>query len=102
MIAGPISLVLIGFYFSPQVQGYYYKFATLLALQVFAELSIGAVIQQFASHEWAKLKRTYNGQVVGCAVGKDCPPSIALVGVKWFGCGVLLAYIGLSIGGYLF
>ena len=58
LIAGPISLVLIGFYFSPQVQGYYYTFATLLALQVFVELGIGAVIQQFASHEWAKLKRT--------------------------------------------
>lgn len=102
LIAGPISLVLIGFYFSPQVQGYYYTFATLLALQVFVELGIGAVIQQFASHEWAKLKRTDSGQVVGCAVALDRLSSIAFVGIKWFGVGGLIASVGLSIGGYLF
>ena len=102
LIAGPISLVLIGFYFSPQVQGYYYTFATLLALQVFVELGIGAVIQQFASHEWAKLKLTDSGQVVGCAIGLNRLTGIAYVGVKWFGFGGIIASIGLSIGGYLF
>lgn len=102
LIAGPISLVLIGLYFSPQVQGYYYVFFTLLALQVFVELGIGAVIQQFASHEWAKLKRTDSGQVVGCSVALDRLTSIAFVGVKWFGVGGLIASVGLSIGGYLF
>jgi O-antigen/teichoic acid export membrane protein len=102
LIAGPISLVLIGFYFSPQVQGYHYAFATLLALQVFVELGIGAVIQQFASHEWTKLKRTDTGQVVGCAVALDRLSSIAFVGIKWFGVGGLIASVGLSIGGYLF
>jgi len=102
LVAGPVSLVLIGIYFSPQVQGYYYAFATLLALQVFVELGIGAVIQQFASHEWANLKLTDTRQVEGCAVALDRLSSIAFVGIKWFGVGGLIASVGLSIGGYLF
>ena len=102
LIAGPISLVLIGFYFSPQLQGYYYAFASLLALQVFVELGIGTVIQQFASHEWAKLKRSDTGQVVGCAVALDRLSSINFVGIKWFGIGGLIASEGFSIAGYLF
>lgn len=102
LIAGPISLLMIGYYFNPQVQGYYYTFASLLSLQVFVELGIGAVIQQFVSHEWAKLRRTDSGLIVGCEVALNRLSSIAFVGIKWFGVGGLIASVCLSSGGFLF
>src|SRR5688572_3707561 len=62
--SGPITLVLIASQLTPQVQGYYYTFASLVALQGFAELGLGIVIVQFASHEWAFLSLD-RGRVVG-------------------------------------
>jgi len=65
MLAGPVTLVIIARCFTPAVQGYYYTFASILALQVFAELGLGQVIVQFASHEWAHLHLDAAGRIEG-------------------------------------
>jgi hypothetical protein len=100
--AGPVSLYLIASHFSPEVQGYYYTFSTLLALQVFVELGIGVVIQQFSSHEWSKLRLDAGGRLVGDPVALARLSSIARIGLKWFGMGGALASLGLAVGGYVF
>lgn len=50
--AGLLGLFLISIYFPPEVQGYYYTFASLVALQSFVELGLYLVIVNSASHEW--------------------------------------------------
>ena len=49
--AGLVTALLIAAFFSPELQGYYYAFSSLLALQVFAELGLGTVLTCYASHE---------------------------------------------------
>jgi len=100
--AGPVTALLIVAKFSPEVQGYYYTFGTILALQVFAEMGLGTVVQQFASHEWAKLKLDEKGCIVGDHDAFSRLVSITKIAIKWYLFGSAIVVLGLSIGGYIF
>jgi len=52
--SGLLTAVLVAAFFTPELQGYYFTFLSLLTLQTFAELGFGELLQQFVSHEWAK------------------------------------------------
>ena len=51
LFAAPITLLLIAYFLVPEVQGFYYTFLSLIALQSFVGLGFYIVITQFASHE---------------------------------------------------
>ncbi len=102
LITGPVTALLIATKFTPEVQGYFYTFGTILALQVFVELGLGAVVQQFASHEWAKLDLDKSGNIVGDSDSLSRLISIARVASRWYLYGSIVVSIGLSIGGYVF
>lgn len=80
-VAGPVTIVLIGTYFSGEVQGYYYTFWSLIALQTVFDFSFQQVIVNFASHEWGRRSGGIRsgeqgdavaaGEAVGPAVGTD-------------------------------
>jgi hypothetical protein len=53
LAAGVFSLWVIGRFFSPEVQGYFYAFASLLSIQMFFDLGLTGVLTYVASHEWA-------------------------------------------------
>lgn len=53
IIAGGVMVVIIPATLSPQQQGYYFTFASLLGLQVFFELGLNQVITQITSKEMA-------------------------------------------------
>jgi hypothetical protein len=61
MLAGPISIFLIGHRLSPAEQGFYYAFSGVLGARVFLELGLSYVVLQFASHEMAGLRWEANG-----------------------------------------
>jgi hypothetical protein len=61
----PVTLYLVSVYFSPAMQGYYYTFSSLVALQSFFELGLFLVIVNLASHEWAGLSIDESGSIVG-------------------------------------
>ena len=63
-----MTLLVIASYFSPELQGYYYTFNSVLTLQVFVTLGLSAVIVQFAAHEWSKLDLGKRGEIVGDSV----------------------------------
>src|SRR5476651_192970 len=63
--AGPVTAVAIAARFTPELQGFYYTFATILALRTFVELGLGTVIIQFASHEWSGLALDPSGGIAG-------------------------------------
>jgi O-antigen/teichoic acid export membrane protein len=102
VISGPITALLIATKFSPEVQGYYYTFASLLALQIFVELGLGVVIIQFASHEWSKLSLNRNGDITGDPEALSKLSSLANVALKWYLFGGMVVMLGLGLGGYLF
>lgn len=102
LCTGPITAILIATYFSAELQGYYYTFSTILALQVFVELGLGTVIVQFASHEWSKLDLCRNGRIVGDAEALSRLASIARFAVRWYSIGASVVAVGLGIGGCFF
>jgi O-antigen/teichoic acid export membrane protein len=102
LIAGTATAILVATFFSPEVQGYYYTFTTLLALQVFVELGLGTVAVQFASHEWSKLSLDDSGHIVGDDDALSRLGSLARLITTWFVVAGVLVAIGLGAAGYVF
>lgn len=102
LMAGPITLFLIATHFTEKVQGYYYTFASLLALQSFVELGLGAVIINFASHERAHFNIGTRGIIVGNDMAIDRLRKLAHLALRWYGTGAIVLVAGLSVGGFLF
>ena len=65
VVGGVISLLLIAKFLTPEIQGYYYTFQSLIALQVFVELGLVVVVVSVTSHEWAKLQLDEEGGIAG-------------------------------------
>ncbi len=101
-LSGPISLLLISHFFTPSVQGYYYTFSSLLALQVFVELGLSQVLVQFVSHEWSHLEMDSRGNLRGDGVALGRFHSIARFTFRWYGIASLLFALGLSLGGFFY
>ncbi len=102
LLSGPITLLLIVQSFSPILQGYYYTFSTLLALQIFVELGLGTVLQQFASHEWSYLQLDDNRKISGDEAALSRLTSLAQLAMKWYLAGASIVVIAVGGGGYLF
>lgn len=100
--AGPVTALLISVKFTPTIQGFYFTFQSILALQTFAELGIGFAITQFASHEWANLKLNENKKIEGDPDSLSRLVSLAQIAIKWYSVAAIIIIVGLSIGGYVF
>ncbi|QYG05606.1 lipopolysaccharide biosynthesis protein [Janthinobacterium sp. PAMC25594] len=102
MLSGFLTLLLIVHFLSADEQGYYYTFASVLAMQVVFELGMSYVIMQFASHEMAHLQWSSNDTIVGSAIAKSRLRSLILLIMKWY--GAIAAFIVFFIlpGGWFF
>jgi len=65
LVSGPITMLLIPLYLSPEQQGYWYLFSSLAALSIFADLGFSNIILQFSAHEYAFLHFTDTGLLYG-------------------------------------
>jgi hypothetical protein len=101
-IAGPITAALIGYYFSPELQGYHYTFLSLTALQIFAELGLTSVVISFASHEWAKLNLDTKNGIDGDARALSRLSSLASFSLSWFAIAATIFVLLLIIAGLSF
>lgn len=97
-LAGPLTAVLILFYFEPAEQGYYYTFLNLLALQIFVDLGLSTVITTFAAHEWVGLSLDPQGRVVGNPTSLARLGALAKKALRWYAIGtcILLALLGIA------
>ena len=102
LLAGPISMVLIASYFSPEVQGYYYTFASLMALQSFFELGFSIVVINVSSHEWLHLKLVDRGFIVGDNASLSRLASLGRLLFRWYGVASCLFFVVVGTGGALF
>ena len=94
-LAGIVTAVLVFIHFSGDVQGYYYTFAAVIALQTFFELGLNVVVINVCSHLWAKLKLDENGSIQGDAEDRSRLVSMGRLIFKWYGSACLL-FIGVA------
>lgn len=102
IVGGVGTLFFIGRFLSPELQGYYYTFNSLIALQVFVELGLNYAIVQFVSHEMAWLQWADNGTVIGKAQSKRRLQSLIQFAFSWFGVAALLVLVALWPAGIFF
>lgn len=96
---GVVTVLLIAHFLTPQEQGYYYTFASLVALQLIFELGFSFVILQLAAHERAQLTISPDGEVQGNAIAHARLASILQQAVRWYSAvAVLMAGVLLAAG----
>lgn len=100
--SGLITLVLIARFLSPAEQGYYYTYASLIALQMVFELGFSQVVMQLASHERAHLSIGLYGPVTGDEKAHARLASVLQLSVRWYGVGALLLGLALIPTGFYF
>ncbi len=102
LFAAPITLLLISIYLDPEVQGLYYTFLSLIALQTFIELGFCIVITQFASHEWATLNLDSAGFISGDERARTRLISLGHLVFKWYAGASAIFVLFVGAGGYFF
>lgn len=102
LFSGVVTLFLVVRFLSPDEQGYYYTFASLLAMQILFELGMSFVVMQFASHEMAHLSWSNDGTIEGDARAKSRLSSLLLLVTKWYGAIGVLIVVAILPGGWWF
>jgi hypothetical protein len=102
LLAEPITLLLIARFFTPELQGFYYTFASLLALQSFVELGLYLVIVNVASHEWAHLHLDETGRIDGDPEARSRLVSLGRLIFVWYAVASIIFVIGVSAVGAIF
>src|SRR4051794_13788397 len=102
LAAAPVTLILIARTVSPEVQGFYYTFSSLIALQAFVELGLYLVIINVASHEWASLRLGEDGRIGGDGDALSRLVSLGRLIFKWYAVASGVFVAGVSAAGYVF
>ena len=100
--AAPVTLLFIARNLTGETQGFYYAFASLLALQTYVELGLSVVLLNRASHEWARLGLDGCGRVTGDADAFSRLVSLGRFAFVWYSGAGLLFVLGVGLGGHLF
>jgi O-antigen/teichoic acid export membrane protein len=102
LVSGVATLLLVARNLTLDEQGYYYTFASLLAMQIFFELGMSTVVLQFASHEVAHLTWTDAGTLVGDPTAKTRLRSLIVLMFKWYGVIAILFVLVIAPVGFVF
>lgn len=100
IVAGAVSLLLVAYKFSPELQGYYYTFFSIIAFQFLIELGLGNIIIQFASHEWSRLSLDKAGQIIGEREALSRLQSLTQIFFRWYCVASAVLTLGLGICGF--
>ncbi len=102
-LAGLVTLALITRFLSPDEQGYYYTFGSLIALQIVFELGFSFVVLQMASHERAHLTISTDNVISGDPIAHDRLASVFQKTLRWYTmAAALLAAFLLTAGARFF
>ncbi|OGT12483.1 MAG: hypothetical protein A3J49_05700 [Gallionellales bacterium RIFCSPHIGHO2_02_FULL_57_16] len=99
---GPVTAILIAYCFSPELQGYYYTFLSLAAMQIFVELGLSGVITTFASHEWARLTWSKPNGIEGDSEALSRLSGLAVFSFRWFVTAAAILILLLVVAGFIF
>ena len=87
---------------SPEEQGFYYTFGSIVALQVFFELGLTGIITQFVAHEASHLKLNAEFKMEGDALYRSRLSSLLKFCTKWYLVIALLVFVALGVFGSIF
>lgn len=96
-----VTLLLIAKFLSKEEQGFYYTFASVLAIQVFFELGLSGILTQFVAHEMAHIQLE-NNTFKGEQKHISRLVSILKFSMKWYTIFASLLIIALFLGGSFF
>jgi O-antigen/teichoic acid export membrane protein len=102
ILAYPVTALVIALRLTPQAQGFYYTFASLLGLQVAVELGLGIVITTAASHEWSRLSLDSGGYIQGSPGAMSRLVSIGRFVFRWYAVTAIIFVIGVGLVGWFF
>ncbi len=97
--SGLLTAVVVSLFFTPELQGYYFTFLSLLTLQTFVELGFGELLQQFVSHEWAK---TASPSASERERALSRLAGLLRFSFRWYGGSALLLGAGLGVAGSVY
>lgn len=97
---GFIAIVVL--WLSPELQGFYFTFISLLILLQVADMGFGIVIVQFASHEWTELRLGADNRVTGTPRAMARLGSLIRIGFRWYAAAAVVFFLVLGFGGDLF
>ena len=92
IIRGPLMMILISFYISEEIQGFWYTITSLSALSAFADLGFGTLVSQFSAHEFSKMSFNDKKEFVGKEENLQKIASLFRYVIKWALCVCLIAY----------
>lgn len=102
LLSAPVTLLIIAHYATLEIQGFYYTFGSLLALQTYVELGLSVVVLNSASHEWAYLRLDADGRLVGNPDALSRLISLGRFVFKWYAAAGGLFVVGVGAAGYVF
>lgn len=102
VLAGAAMLIFLPLWLSPVQLGYYYTFASILALQIFFELGMNQVVTQMTSHEVAHLEMGAEGSLTGDAYRIDRLTSLVRMLRRWYLTAGLLFFAVVGLSGTVF
>ncbi len=101
-LGGVFSVFLVVKFMSNVEQGYYYTFGSIVAIQIFFELGLNAIITQYAAHENAHLSINNKFELQGSIFHKSRISSLLRFSVKWYSFFSIFLIISLIIAGFIF
>ena len=102
ILAGGMTILLLPLCLSPDQQGYYFTFASVLALQIFFELGLSQVVMQLVSHEVAHLEPTTDGHFRGGESHLGRLSSLVGLLNRWYGLAAVLFGVSATGAGWWF
>lgn len=100
LFSGIVTVSLITWRLNPETQGFYYVFASYLALQSFVELGLPGIFVVLASHEWAALSLGEDRSPAGDSRALSRLASLVKFGDRYFGAWALVFAAGLGAVGW--
>jgi len=100
-LRGPVTIIFIVRFLSPEQQGIWYAFTSLSALSVFADLGFTYIITQLVSHEYAGLQLE-KGLITGREDAVDRFFSLVKFSLRFYTAVILAASALLIVIGYFF
>lgn len=100
-IGGIISVLMVAQFLTGAEQGFYYTFASLLAIQVFFELGLNGIVTQYVAHEAVHLKLEGN-HYLGEEKYLSRMASLLHFCANWYSVLGIIFLIALIIIGFIF
>lgn len=99
-LAGGVSLWFVAQFFSPELQGFYYMFSSLLGIQTFFDLGLTGVLMFVASHEWAAARDESHA---ASRTARQRLGELVIRSRRWYAlCGVAFAGTAAGVGTWFF